>query len=246
MTAQDALGFAYIIPVILCLIVRAIWWIWWSEPHVEYWGATPEGDGAWFTATMFWPFIAGAAIIIGLGVCVCYPFHWAARSPNTTGFLAEIECGGNLYQYEYVPALKNNEWVTVAEVELKNGQFTVDSKLPTSTSSKDIWGVSTNQFTKVSMVTISPNHWGEKPVGNKHFFFILDKCKASSPPRGFFNEYLKESLTPHKRVFEALGSKMRVADSEAQLSGLGFSSTQSNSVVVQVTGKTKRVVKVIF
>jgi hypothetical protein len=65
-------------------------------------------------------------------------------------------------------------------------------------------------------------------------------------PRGFFNEFLRGDLDKHKRVFEALGSKMRVPASNVQLSGLGFSSTQSNSVVIRVEGKSKRVLKVVF
>jgi hypothetical protein len=181
------------------------------------------------------------------GIYICKVHNWAARNPNISGFKAEIELNGELYQYEYPTHLKNHEWVTVAHVTLKDGQFTIDHKIkPASIMSKEIWGVKTNDFTPVSMVTISPNYWGERKVGNKHVFFILDKCKNTVAPRGFFNEYLKDDLTKHKRVFEALGSKMRVADSDDQLSGVGFSLTQNNSVVVRVEGKTKRIVKVLF
>lgn len=181
------------------------------------------------------------------GLYICKVHNWSARNPNTSGFKAEIELNGELYQYEYPTRLVNHEWVTVAEITLKNGQFTINHKIePTSIMSKEVWGVKTNDFTPVSMVTISPNHWPERKVGNKHVFFILDKCKNPSPPRGFFNEYLKDDLTKHKRVFEALGSKMRVVDSDDQLSGVGFSLTQGNSVVVRVEGKTKRIVKVLF
>jgi len=47
----------------------------------------------------------------------------------------------------------------------------------------------------------------------------------------------------HKRVFAALGSKMRVEQSGKQLSGLGFSSTKRNSLICKVDDKA---VKVIF
>lgn len=181
------------------------------------------------------------------GVYICKVHNWQARNPNTSGFKAEIEINGELYQYEYPNRLVNHEWVTVAEVTLKDGKFTIAHKLqPTSIMSKEIWGVKTNDFSKVSMITTSPNCWGERVIGNKHIFFVLDKCKSEGTPRGFFNEYLKEDLTPHKRVFEALGVKMKVPDSDNQLSGLGFSSTQNNSVVVRVQGKVKRMLKVIF
>jgi len=57
---------------------------------------------------------------------------------------------------------------------------------------------------------------------------------------------LKEDLTKHRKVFEVLGSKMRVESSENQLSGLGFSSTQKNDVIVKVEGSFNRVIRLIF
>jgi len=54
---------------------------------------------------------------------------------------------------------------------------------------------------------------------------------------------LKEGLLDHKRVFEALGSKMKVEQSENQLSGLGFSSTKRDALICKVNGKP---VKIIF
>ena len=112
--------------------------------------------------------------------------------------------------------------------------------------SREMWGVKTNQFQKVAMITTSPNYWDGQNVGNKHTFFILDKCKNPDTPRGFFNEFLKEDLMAQKRVFEALGDKMKVAPSEEQLSGLGFSSTNKAHVVCKVEGAFTRVLKVNF
>ena len=62
----------------------------------------------------------------------------------------------------------------------------------------------------------------------------------------FFNEYLKNELLEHKRVFEALGSRMSAEPDENQLSGLGFSETQRNELVVKVTGTTERMLKIKF
>jgi hypothetical protein len=75
---------------------------------------------------------------------------------------------------------------------------------------------------------------------------MLKDCINLEQPSGFFNEYLKNDLITHKRVFEALSSKMRVADSDDQLSGIGFSSTKRNEVIVKVTAQTERIIKVKF
>jgi hypothetical protein len=54
------------------------------------------------------------------------------------------------------------------------------------------------------------------------------------------------ALTQHRRVFEALGGMIRVEDTDDQLSGVGFSSTQRNSVIAKITGAVSRTVKIIF
>ena len=93
---------------------------------------------------------------------------------------------------------------------------------------------------------LSPNHWKPHQIGNKHYFFVLDGAYNSVSPRGFFNEFLRADLDQHRKVFEALGSKMRVADDPNQVCGVGFSSTQRNSVIVRVSSKTKRMFKLTF
>lgn len=70
-----------------------------------------------------------------------------------------------------------------------------------------------------------------------------DGCKNPDPVRGFFNEYLRADLEKeHRRVFEALGSRAKAEYSDDQLSGLGFSSTSHNDVVVKVDNKSFKII----
>ena len=76
---------------------------------------------------------------------------------------------------------------------------------------------------------------------------MLDQMKNEGSARGFFNEYLKPELDAHRKVLELVGSKMKTEETNDQLSGLGFSSTSRNDLIVRVTGKSlKRVIKIRF
>ena len=172
--------------------------------------------------------------------------NWEARSPNMSGFKAEIEFDGQIFEYECERPLKKKEWVTLAEVTLKDGVFTIEHKHPTTTSGKELWNINTNTFVTVNNICFSPNYWGDSEVGNKHLFFLLDGCKNPLESRGFYNEFLKSELEEHRKVFEMLGEKTKTELSDTQLSGLGFSLTKRNSLIVRVSGKTKQTFKINF
>lgn len=167
---------------------------------------------------------------------------------NSQGFKAEVDVNGEIHSYEYNSPVRGN--VDVAEVILdQSGNFKVVDKLPgnCATISKDVWGIKTLQFTPVSVVCYSPNYWDEqKGIGHQHLFFMLKDCINPEEPNGYYNEFLKPELEQHRRVFEALGSKAHVKDVDDQLSGVGFSLTKRNDLIIKVKGATERVLKVKF
>lgn len=182
------------------------------------------------------------------GKYVVYVNNFHCRESVDTGFTLEIEHNGEVRQFVYDKPVKHKENVMVAEITYsKSKGIQIRELIPsTSHSSVSLWNIDTNKFHKVNVMMLSPNYWDEQGIGNKHYFFMLDDCKNPEPVRGFFNEYLNSELTPHRKVFEVLADKMKTPYQEHQLSGLGFSSTMRNSVIVKVDGTFSRTLKVNF
>lgn len=169
-------------------------------------------------------------------------------SRGSKGFKAEVEVDGEIHSYEYDQPVRGD--VHVAEVIMDDdGNFKVIDRLNGNSvmTSKEVWNVKTNQFMPVSVVCYSPNYWDEqKGIGHQHLFFMLKDCVNPEEPNGYYNEFLKPELEQHKRVFEALGAKAHVKDVDDQLSGIGFSLTKRNDLIVKVKGATERVLKIKF
>lgn len=175
-----------------------------------------------------------------------YVNQFAQREPQLPGFELELEFLGTRYSFAYPQAMRTGQDVLVATFKVDGTALTILESLPHAQTSRALWGVQTQAFVRSNIVMLSPNHWDERAVGNRHYFFMLDGCRNAERARGFFNEFLSEELTPHRKVLEVVGAKMRTDESDRQLSGLGFSSTQRNSVLVRVKGAFTRVVNVTF
>lgn len=175
-----------------------------------------------------------------------YVNQYAAR--GSKGFSAEIAFGEETYSFSYPHPVVGR--VDVAEVTMnKYNEFTIKPILPATsgTINKEIWGVNTNQFVPVSVISYSPNYFDDQNgIGHRHLFFFLKGCKNTEEPNGYYNEFLKHELEPHKRVFEALGAKCHVENTDDQLSGIGFSMTKRAELVVKVKGATERIMKIKF
>jgi len=173
--------------------------------------------------------------------------NYCKRENKDVGFVVEMEFEGKIRTFNYNKAVGDGKDVTVIEFEYsqKDG-IQIISSLSSTESTREIWNVPTQKYHNVSMIMNSPNYWDGNSVGNKHWFFMIENCKNPDTSRGFYNEFLSNELTEHRKVFEVLGSKMKVAKDKYQLSGLGFSSTQKNSVICRVSGSFNRDLKINF
>lgn len=175
--------------------------------------------------------------------------NFCQRETGDAGFVVEVECGGKISHFSYNKVVRDKQDVSVVTLHMKDGSIERaeigDPAVTTSNISQTRWGLTTEQYVPVDLVTLSPNYWGDNATGNKHTFFVLRGCRSDEPTRGIYNEFLHPRLEPHRKVFEVIGDKTKCQPTDGQLSGLGFSSTKRASILVRVQqGKKQRLLNV--
>lgn len=162
------------------------------------------------------------------------------------GFKIEIEFDGNIFNYHYTNPVSYKQNIDVATVTVVNGVMSIVHHLPNTSTSKEVYGLNTNEFHKVNLVCLSPNHWDGNNIGNKHYMFMLENCKCPNSIRSFHIENLIPELAQHRKVLEVLGNTTMIEPTDKQLSGLGFNATVREELIVKVQGTHKRMLKIKF
>lgn len=183
------------------------------------------------------------------GVYKAYVNNYSGRGLHSS-FLLEIEVDGEITLLQLKKTMHANK-VDVVSINFDGSDFklTVPETMEiveSSSVSKEIYGLESNNFHKVNLICLSPNHWGNNQVGNKHYFFMLENCKSPVSLRAFHNENLNSELLTHRKVMEVLGSTTHVESVDKQLSGLGFNATVRDEVIVKLGGTHKRMIKIKF
>lgn len=182
------------------------------------------------------------------GKYLVYVNNFSERDRNF-GFTIEIEIDGEITTFVHNSFIPNKVNIQVCYINHIDNRFEIIPILPVGESnsiSKELYGLQTNEFHKVNLVCLSPNHWGKNAVGNKYYFFMLQGCKNPTSIRSFHIENLIPELLPHKKVMEVLGMTNMIEPTENQLSGLGFNATVRNELIVRLQGSFKRVIKIKF
>lgn len=176
--------------------------------------------------------------------------NYTRRTANKNNYTVELEFDGITHVFKGKNPAKEQTFEPTIRFKKVNGKIVILNPEKCSEgeqSTTTIWGINTNQFHDVNLITLSPNFWKENTVGNKQIFFFINKAENEEVPRGFFTEFLRGDLEPHRRVFEALGDRTIVARSDNQLTGLGFSETLRNDAIVRVTVEGKQqLLKILF
>jgi len=171
--------------------------------------------------------------------------QFTKRKTHDIGFEVQVEILGQIYTFEHPKDLRGRVVVGQLIVD-KKGEITVEGFTAGAGVPREEWGIQTEGWTPVDLITRSPNFWNEKEVGHEHLIFVLKGCKNPDSARGFYNEYLTADLSKHRKVMELLGSQMRAPYADEQLSGIGFSMSERNDIQVRVKGTINRAFTIKF
>lgn len=169
-----------------------------------------------------------------------YVNNYTKRETSRVGYEIEVEYEGAVSTFRFDKAVATNKKHNVIEFEVTSGGVNVTKLGPgiiASSAPIEGWGLNTKKFHKVTTAMLSPNYWDGQTVGNKHLFFMLEGCKNPNKARGIYNEFLSQELNQHRKVFEVLADKTKCPVADEQLSGVGYSSTKSDSVLVSVDNR---------
>lgn len=158
------------------------------------------------------------------------------RTNERPGFTLQLENNGNVSEFIYAKGVRGD--VEALQFTVVGGvvtSITAHKELTSESISTEVWGLTTQTLVPVDTIMLSPNYWDGENQGNKHWFFMLRGCKNDQMTRGIYNEFLTVELHEHRKVFEVLGSQTMCPVVDDQLSGLGFSSTRQDHIVVRVT-----------
>lgn len=222
-----------------------------GRSHIIYYGDKRSriGTGGWLDIDMINPSDVGIENMTYGSIPPNGTYEFLVNCFNgqaNKGFKAEILMNGEIFQYHHARPMTYKQQVKIATVTILNGQMTIVHHLAETNSSKTVWGLETNQFHKVNLVCLSPNHWADNNTGNKHYFFMLDKAASDTAIRSFHIENLIGDLATHRKVLEVLGATTMLEPTAKQLAGLGFNATVKDELILKLSGTFKRTIKVKF
>lgn len=160
--------------------------------------------------------------------------NYRKRTNDKPGFTLQFATTEGIQTFTYADNDVNHKHLLTFEKSNGSVQLTyIHNQLKIQNKS-----ISADKFIEVKHVLMSPNTW-EKEIGNKHFILLTDGIEVNEPVRGFFNEQLNSQLTPHRKVTEILGSKLKIQPVEFESNdvakGYGFSETMDANLILRLT-----------
>lgn len=160
--------------------------------------------------------------------------NYQKRTNESQGFKLQFATREEIVTFTYPHNdVKHKEFLTFEKANGSVKLTSIDEDLVSQGKS-----ISSDKFIEVKHVLMSPNTWN-KEIGNKHFILLTEDVEVNEPVRGFFNEQLNSQLTPHRKVTEILGSKLKIQpvdfESNDVAKGYGFSETMDANLILRLT-----------